>query len=75
MVSQPDTMPLFANNYWMQMTETRVRWVVLGLPQDGDCADLFENLSEISLKVRKIENFFDSDIGICVISLLAMSKY
>ncbi len=27
-----------------------VRWVVLGLPQDGACTDLFENLSEISLK-------------------------
>ncbi len=26
------------------------------------------------LKVHKIENFFDSDFGICVISLLAMSK-
>jgi len=50
MVSQPDTMPLFANNYWMQMTETGVRWVVLGLPQDGACTDLFENFSEISLK-------------------------
>ncbi len=29
----------------------------------------------ISLKVHKIENFFDSDFGICVISLLGMSKY
>ncbi len=28
-----------------------------------------------SLKVHKIENFFDSDFGICVISLLVMSKY
>jgi hypothetical protein len=26
------------------------------------------------LKVRKIENFFDSDFGICVISLLGMHK-
>ncbi len=50
MVSQSDTMPLFANNYLMQMTETGVRWVVLGFPQDGACTDLFENLSEISLK-------------------------
>ncbi len=33
----------------MQMTETGVRWVVLGLLQDGACTDLFENLSEISL--------------------------
>jgi hypothetical protein len=28
-----------------------------------------------NLKVHKIENFFDFDFGICVISLLAMSKY
>ncbi len=28
-----------------------------------------------SLKVHKIENFFDSDFGICVISLLVMSEY
>jgi hypothetical protein len=27
------------------------------------------------LKVHKIENFFDSEFGICVISLLGMSKY
>ncbi len=27
-----------------------VRWVVLGLPQAGAYTDLFENLSEISLK-------------------------
>jgi hypothetical protein len=26
------------------------------------------------LKVHKIENFFDSDLGICVISLLVMHK-
>ncbi len=29
----------------------------------------------IYLKVHKIENFFDSDCGICVISLLVMVKY
>ncbi len=28
-----------------------------------------------ALKVHKIENFFDSDFGICIISLLDMSKY
>jgi hypothetical protein len=27
-----------------------------------------------ALKVHKIENFFDFDFGICVISLLVMSK-
>jgi hypothetical protein len=36
------------------------KWVV---PASGD------------LKVHKIENFLDSDFGICVISLLVMSKY
>jgi hypothetical protein len=30
---------------------------------------------EECLKVHKIENFFDSDFGICLISLLVMSKY
>ena len=29
--------------------------------------------SKLCLKVHKIENFFDSDFGICVISLLVMS--
>ncbi len=29
----------------------------------------------LPLKVHKIENFFDSDFGICVIYLLVMSKY
>jgi hypothetical protein len=28
----------------------------------------------VFLKVHKIENFFDSDFGICVISLLVMHK-
>jgi hypothetical protein len=28
-----------------------------------------------ALKEHKIENFFDSDFGICVISLLVMSKF
>jgi hypothetical protein len=32
-------------------------------------------LELMSLKVYKIENFFASDFGICVISLLVMSKY
>ena len=31
-------------------------------------------LCSICLKVHKIENFFDSDFGICVISLIVMSK-
>ncbi len=36
------------------------------------------NMSRIpntALKVHKIENFFDSDFGICVISLLVISKH
>jgi hypothetical protein len=36
---------------------------------------LYEKRKSIVLKVHKIENFFDSDFGICVISLLVMSKY
>ncbi len=38
-------------------------------------ADLDPQRSRFTLKVHKIENFFDSDFGICVISLLVMSKY
>jgi hypothetical protein len=30
--------------------KNRLRWVVLGLSQDGACTDLFENHSENSLK-------------------------
>ncbi len=40
---------LFANK------RNRVRWVVLGLSQDGACTDLFENFSENSLK-RNLSN-------------------
>ncbi len=32
-------------------------------------------IDSLALKVHKIENFFDSDFGICVSSLLVMSKY
>jgi hypothetical protein len=35
---------------------------------------LFAKRRQITLKVHKIENFFDSDCGICVISLLVMHK-
>ncbi len=38
------------------------------------CSSFFPSLSNIILKVHKIENFFDSDFGICVISLLVMHK-
>ncbi len=36
---------------------------------------MWKKLSAEKLKVHKIENFFDSDFGICFISLLVMSKY
>jgi hypothetical protein len=40
------------------------------------CQDIFlYRALSMCLKVHKIENFFDSDFGICVISLLVMSKY
>ncbi len=32
------------------------------------------SVTSTTLKVHKIENFFDSDFGICVISLLVMHK-
>jgi hypothetical protein len=46
----------------------------------GECLVVLviaQSLSEkkSTLKVHKIENFFDSDFGICLISLLVMSKY
>ncbi len=34
-----------------------------------------EEMSNISLKVHKIEIFFGFDFEICIISLLVMSKY
>ncbi len=40
------------------------------LPGEGD-----GGVGLMYLKVHKIENFFDSDFGICIISLLVMSKY
>ena len=46
-------------------------------PPDTPCQSVVFTSSkpEVFLKVHKIENFFDSDFGICVISLLVMSKY
>ena len=49
-VSQPDTMPLFAKQLLILNYRNRVRWVVLGLSEDGACTDLFENLSVNSFK-------------------------
>ncbi len=34
-----------------------------------------QSAGQKGLKVHKTENFFDSDFGICVFSLLIMSKY
>jgi hypothetical protein len=36
---------------------------------------VYECSITLYFKEHKIENFFDSDFGICVISLLVMSKY
>jgi hypothetical protein len=47
--------PLFGNNYCLQMIEIGVRGVVLGLSQDGACTNLFENFREQSLK-RDLSN-------------------
>ncbi len=47
--------------YWETVTafkwqnRNRVRWVILGLSEDGACTDLFENLSVNSLK-RDLSN-------------------
>ncbi len=38
------------NQLLISNDRNRVRWVVLGLSQDGACTDLFENFSENSLK-------------------------
>ncbi len=36
--------------YLISKNRNSIRWVVLGLSQDGVCTDLDKNLSEISLK-------------------------
>jgi hypothetical protein len=36
--------------FFISNERNRVRWVVLGLSQDGACTDLFENFGENSLK-------------------------
>ncbi len=45
--------------------------------QFANRAEFIDPVRELkpALKVHKIENFLDSDFGICVISLLVMSKY
>jgi hypothetical protein len=39
-----------------------------------NCTDFKNRHTNYLLEVHKIENFFDSDYGICVISFLVMSK-
>ncbi len=54
------------------------KWLKLGKGKgEGNIKRLFTTNHRLNmeLKVHKIENFFDSDFGICVISLLVMSKY
>jgi hypothetical protein len=41
----------------------------------GVCVGLIMLAAWVYLKVHKIDNFFKSDFGICIISLLVMSKY
>jgi hypothetical protein len=43
-------------------------------PPIGKRIKLILFVGHICLKVHKIENFFDSDFGICVISLLVVHK-
>jgi len=47
------------NQLFISNDRNRVRWVVLGLLQDGACTDFFENLSENTLKgdLSKTETF------------------
>ncbi len=46
-----------------------------GLDGEGEWDVTFKTTDLYVLKVHKIENFFDSDFGICIISLIFMSKY
>jgi hypothetical protein len=57
---------------WRVKTESwRVCRPVIADSHDFDA----EQDPALHLKVHKIENFFDSAFGICIISLLVMSKY
>jgi hypothetical protein len=47
----------------------------IGLPNYISTLYVFCICADGPLKVHKIENFFDSDFRICIISLLVMSKY
>jgi hypothetical protein len=58
----------------------RIVWLVTSKQGKGKSLTFFFSVllhpgTSYPLKVHKIENFFDSDFGICVISLLFMSKY
>ncbi len=45
-----DTVPLVGYNYCSQIIGNTLRWVLLGLSQNGICSNIFENLSVNSLK-------------------------
>ncbi len=55
----------------------RLLWAYLFHSKDKDEFTVYKQWENMysTLKVHKIDNFFDSDFGICVISLLFMSKY
>jgi hypothetical protein len=53
---------------------TVVTWDQVGA-FDRQATKVNPSFKKYNLKVHKIENFFDSDFGICVISLLVISKY
>ncbi len=51
---QADIDAVFANNYCILITETKVLWEVIGLSQDESWTDFYETLGVNSLK-RPIE--------------------
>jgi hypothetical protein len=60
---------------YRQATPTCKLKEMCGKQMDGHAEGNGWRLGDGRLKVHKIENFFDSDFGICVISLLVMAKY
>jgi hypothetical protein len=61
---------VFYVNLFSQWCATHQNTNTLNIPNPSDLV-----FYVILLKVHKIENFFDSDFGIRLISLLVMSKY
>ncbi len=50
-------------------------WLMLYILYTAEFPQVSSSTIAACLKVHKNENFFDFDFGICVISLLVMSKY